>query len=262
VQQRIVEAAHLSADDVVLEIGPGPGNLTRRLLAKGVRVIGVEVDRRFMAALDHLSGDHGSRLAVAWGDALELDWETLWGDAAPERRVLIGNIPYQITSPLLAKLAEARRRIARALLMVQREVADRLVAEPGGRTPGALTVKMALDFEIRLLLAVSRRAFRPRPAVDSAVVELIPQSVALVASEEERALVRRLVESAFGSRRQQLINSLARHWRPARTKADWAKRIEAAGLSPSQRAEEIPVEGFVRLAALVGEGEKTLEGDP
>lgn len=260
VMQRIVDCAQLGPGDRVLEIGAGPANLTKRLLATGAHVTAVEVDRRFAASLEQLAQlpDHGPRLAVVWGDALALDWEPLWAEAPPERRVLVGNIPYQITSPLLAKMAEARRRFDRAVLMVQREVADRLVAAPGSRASGALTVKMALDFEVRLLFPVSRRAFRPRPAVDSAVIALRPHAAPPVRDEAERALVRRVVEAAFGSRRQQVVNSLARHWRPRIGKPAWVQLLREAGLEPTDRAETIPVAGHVALARTLAAHEKTL----
>ncbi len=254
---RIAEAAAPGPEDTVIEVGAGPGNMTRRLAATGARVVAVEMDSRFSAGLSHLQREF-PHLTFTVGDILALDWETLWGDAPPAHRVLAGNLPYQITSPLLARMSEARTRFARAVIMLQREVAERLVAPPGTRTRGALTVKMALDFEAAMLFRVGRRAFRPRPAVDSAVVRLTPLASPPVADEASRAQVRRLVEAAFGAKRQQMINSLTRHWTPRCPKADWADRLAQAGIEPTRRAEQIALADFLALARRLPGPEKSL----
>jgi 16S rRNA (adenine1518-N6/adenine1519-N6)-dimethyltransferase len=254
----ILEAAEITPEDTALEIGAGPGNFTRLLVATGARVVALEMDRRFEANLRHLESRHPN-LVSAWGDALELDWEPLWGEAHPDRRVIVGNIPFQITSPLLDRLSRARGRFRHAVIMVQREVADRLVAPPGGRVRGALGVKIALDFAVTKLFVISPRSFRPPPKVHSAVIRISPLARPPVENETERALVRRVVEAAFGSRRQQLINSLRAHWRPGRSRDWWRAHLDRSGIDPGRRAETVELEEFVALARKVREGEKDLE---
>jgi 16S rRNA (adenine1518-N6/adenine1519-N6)-dimethyltransferase len=255
VLKRIADLAAIGPGEMILEVGPGPGALTRRLATTGAPIVGIEVDERFSSNLMDLHREF-PQLRVAWGDVLKLDWEPLWGDTPPERRVIVGNIPYQITSPLMARLALERTRFSRALIMMQREVAERLVAPPGTRERSALTVKMALDFRSELILRVKPQAFKPQPRVASAVVRLTPLTDPPVANEQERTMLRQLIEAAFGSRRQQLINSLTRHWRPSLSKAVWADLLERAGIAPTLRAESLEREQFSELVKFLANIEK------
>lgn len=248
----------LGPDDTALEIGAGPATLTRQLAETGARIIAIEVDRRFEGGLAHLAKEFPN-LNVMWGNVLDVDWIALLGDHPAERCAIVGNIPYQITAPIMARMATARQRFSRAVLMVQREVAERLIAPPGSRTRSALSVKMALDFKTERVFNIGRKAFRPPPKVDSALIRLTPLTDPPVSSEAERTHVRRTVEAAFGSRRQQLVNSLPRHWPSAGTKDEWRERLIMAGLEPTDRAERIPLEGFLSLARTFEERENSLE---
>jgi 16S rRNA (adenine1518-N6/adenine1519-N6)-dimethyltransferase len=250
VMTKIVDAIAAAPGETVIEVGAGHGNLTKRILASGARVVAVEIDRRCEPHLTRLQEEF-PRLAVVWGDALTLEWEPLWEGTPQERRVVAGNIPYQITSPLLARLSDERRAFGRAVLMIQREVAHRLAAGPGSRERGPLGVKVALDLEAKVLFGVKREAFRPKPQVESAVVGLTPLALPPVANEEERLLVRRVVEAAFGSRRQQVANSLAGHFAPPVSKARWVELLGQAGIEATVRAEAIGLDQFIALARLV-----------
>lgn len=249
VLRRIAACASLTPEDTVLEVGAGPGNLTRRLAETGARVVAIEIDRRCEPNLVHLQREF-PRLAIAWGDALDLDWEPLWEGTPLAHRVIVGNIPYQITSPLLGRLAEAGSAHRHAVLTVQREVAERLVAPPGSRVRGALTVKMALDLRCEIALRVPRSAFKPRPQVESAVIRLTPLAEPPVASPGERLRVRRVIEAAFGARRQQVVNALAMRHEPRASKAEWLARLAAAGVDPALRAENLTLDQFITLARL------------
>ena len=193
---RIADAAVGGPDDTVLEIGPGKGTLTRALAARAAQVVAIEADRSLAAALAESSGPN---VRIVSGDALEVPW--------PAAAVVCGNIPYQITSPLIERALQPPRP-ARIVFLVQREVADRLAAEPGGRTWGALSAGVQLVATVERLFTVKAGAFRPKPKVDSALVRLTPRAAPLVASLEEERRVRRLIRAAFQRRRQQLARTL------------------------------------------------------
>src|SRR5690606_29114296 len=171
IQRRIVAALELRPEDEVLEIGPGTGALTRHLAAQAGRVVAIEKDDDLAAALQaEFEGAAG--VTRVHGDALEADLASLVQD--PERVKVVGNIPYNITSPLLFHLLESGLRAERIVVMVQREVADRLLASPGEKAYGALTVGVRTAADVRRLFHVGRAAFRPVPDVDSTVIMLVP----------------------------------------------------------------------------------------
>lgn len=243
--RRIAEASGASAGDVVLEVGPGPGGLTAALLATGATVVAVERDARMAGTLLRRHADDS--FALVEGDALELDWLALvapWTARGATWRV-VGNIPYYITSPLLDK-ALSPPLPASVTYLVQEEVARRLVATPGSKDYGALTIGIAAVAQATIAMRVGRGAFRPPPKVDSAVVHLVPHAVPLVAPADIAAF-RRLVVSLFSYRRKRIHKAL----REARDlDAERATAIlGAAGIDPDLRPEAVPVGGFVRLLA-------------
>jgi 16S rRNA (adenine1518-N6/adenine1519-N6)-dimethyltransferase len=233
---RIADAALLSPVDTVLEIGPGKGTLTRELLARAGHVIAIETDRGLAGALQQ--GAPPS-LSVIRGDALKVEW--------PRADVIAGNIPYQITSPLIER-ALTPPRPQRIVFLVQQEVAARLGAEPGGSDYGALSVGVQLVATVERLFGVKRGAFRPAPRVDSAVVRITPRAEPLVESPDEEAAVRRLVQSLFQRRRQQIQRSLRESL--GLTAAEVGGILERVGIPPKARAEEIGVVQLVALARL------------
>ena len=211
---RIVDALEPTPDDVVIEIGPGKGSLTRRLAPRVARVVAIEKDERLAEELgtrnaERGSDDAGSNVQVVTGDALDLDWLGLVRSAfrVPTSAFkVVGNIPYQITSPLIEK-ALTPPLPAVIVMLVQREVADRLAAAPGSDEYGGLTVGVQAVAAVERLFVVKAGAFAPPPKVDSAVVRFVPLAEPLV-SEAERIGFRAFVTGLFSQRRKQMVRSL------------------------------------------------------
>ena len=237
---RIARAAGpLDGIDVV-EIGPGPGGLTRALLAQGARrVIAVERDDRAVAALAEIAARYPGRLTAIAGDALDVDPRDHLG-GAPAR--IVANLPYNIATALLVSwltLEPWPPWYDRLVLMFQREVAERIVSAPGSKRYGRLSVLAGWRCEARILFDVAASAFVPPPKVTSSLVQLIPRPQPLAC--DARAL-QRVTEAAFGQRRKMLRQSLKS------LGADAIVLLAAAGIDPTARAEDIAVEGFVALA--------------
>jgi 16S rRNA (adenine1518-N6/adenine1519-N6)-dimethyltransferase len=237
---RIARAAGpLSGVDVV-EIGPGPGGLTRALLAAGARrVIAVERDERAITALEEIAARYPGRLEIVAGDALDFDPRPLLG-GAPVR--VVANLPYNVATALLVSwltLEPWPPWYDRLVLMFQREVAERIVSDPGGKSYGRLSVLARWRCEVRILFDVAGSAFVPPPKVTSSLVSLVPRAAPLVC---ERRALERVTEAAFGQRRKMLRQSLKT------LGTDPLVLLERAKIEPTARAEEIPPEGFVALA--------------
>lgn len=198
---RIVDTLDPAAADTVVEIGPGRGALTDRLVPRCGRLLAVEIDRDLVRHLrERYEG--AATVEVVEGDALEVDWAAMVG----KDYLLAGNLPYYITTPLLFRVLESPRP-RRAVLLVQREVADRLTAAPGDEDYGAMTVNVQASSDVKLVSRVSAGSFHPKPAVDSAIICLTPLAEPLVGPGEADAF-RRFVQAAFGMRRKQLIRVL------------------------------------------------------
>lgn len=233
---RIVAALDPPPGAEVLEIGPGQGSLTTALVDRGCRVNAIEKD----PALAELVASRLPAVRVVTGDALELDWHAL---APVGQRFVIGNIPYNLTSPLIAKALIAPLPV-RIVFLVQEEVADRIVALPGGSEYGGLSVGVQTVTRAEKLFKVPAGAFHPRPRVDSAVIRLTPRSDPLL-SPDEAVGFRRFVTGLFGFRRKQLIRGI-------RELTGWpAERVHAAlrslDIEPTNRPETVNPAGFVGL---------------
>jgi 16S rRNA (adenine1518-N6/adenine1519-N6)-dimethyltransferase len=238
---RIARAAGPLEGIAVVEIGPGPGGLTRALLAAGARkVIAIERDERAIAALDEVAQRYPGRLDVTAGDALKLDLKPHL--ALPDGPVrVVANLPYNVATALLVSWLTTEPWppwFDRLVLMFQREVAERIVAQPGSKHYGRLSVLAGWRTRARILFDVHPSAFVPPPKVTSSLVELVPRPGALVC---DRALLERVTAAAFGQRRKMLRQSLKS------LGVDPLPLLAAVGIEPTQRAEEIPVEGFVAL---------------
>jgi len=245
-RRRIVEEAAIDPQDTVLEIGPGQGALTDLLADRAARLILVELDRDLAAEL-RLRYQDRSSVEVVEGDILELDLGTLVED--PESVRVVGNIPYNITTPIVFHLL-APPRPADILLMVQKEVADRILAEPGTGAFGALTVGVRAVADVERVLAVPPSAFRPRPRVDSTVIRIRPRRPAHLGPSEELAL-RRLTRALFQWRRKQLRKTLKSHPDLRLPPPRVAALLQAAGAAPTDRPETVSPEGFVAMARLL-----------
>ncbi len=239
---RIARAAEPLENITVVEIGPGPGGLTRALLALGARrVIAIERDQRAIAALEEIAGRYPGRLDIVAGDALAVD---LLEQLGPERARIVANLPYNIATALLVGWLTVEPWppwYDSLILMFQREVAERIVAAPGGKSYGRLSVLAGWRTEARILFDVAPSAFVPPPKVTSSVVRLTPRQVPLAC---DSAALQRVTEAAFGQRRKMLRQSLKT------LGIDTAALLAGAGIEPTARAEEIPVEGFVALARI------------
>lgn len=250
-QRKIVAALDAGSSDEVVEIGPGRGALTRHLAETVGRLVAIEIDDALAEALETRFADRAD-VEVVRGDVLEVSMEDHVRDPAALR--VIGNIPYNITTPILFRLLE-RPRPKEIVLMVQEEVADRIVASPGGRAYGALAVGVQTVARAEKLFRVGRKAFRPVPNVDSAVVRITPlRPEPLTAFEEVR--LRTLVRAAFQWRRKQLGKILRAHPDLAEFRRGAEAAAEGVGIVLEDRPERLAPEMFVRLsAALQSPGE-------
>jgi 16S rRNA (adenine1518-N6/adenine1519-N6)-dimethyltransferase len=236
---RIARAGGRLEGVTVIEVGPGPGGLTRALLAEGAgRVVAIEKDSRALGALGEIAAHYPGRLEIVEGDALTVDMAALAGEG-PAR--VIANLPYNIATPLLIGWVAADRWPPwwdGLTLMFQREVAERIAARPGEEAYGRLAVLCGWRCEAKIAFDVSPKAFVPPPKVTSSVVRLTPRQKPLDCPV--RAL-EAVTQAAFGQRRKMLRQSL-------KSLGDAAALLDEAGIEPTRRAEEIPVEGFVALA--------------
>ncbi len=231
--ERLSEPA---ADDVVLEIGPGLGILTRFLADRVALVHAVEIDRSLES---HLPSRDNVR--VHWGDALHLDLSAL--EPAPCK--LVANLPYNVATPIVVESLDGLPAIERWCVMVQREVADRFFARPGTKAYGAVSVLLQLATERTGFHPVSREVFRPRPNVDSALVAFRRREL-----PSDYARVKTLVEAAFAHRRKTLPNSLSLSG--VATRADAEEALRTLGHEPAARAESLEPHEFVALAETLG----------
>ena len=234
---RIARAAGDLSGTNAIEIGAGPGGLTRALLATDARhVYAVERDSRCVAALVELAAAYPGRLSVIEADALEIDLPRL----VPAPRRIVANLPYNISTALLGNWLGEIRAYDGLTLMFQREVAERLAAQPGGKSYGRLTVAVQWLCRVRILFDVPPKVFTPPPKVRSSVVAIEPREAPLAPASG--ATLERVTRAAFGQRRKMLRSSLAT------LGVDTVKLIEMAGLRPTARAEELSVVEFAALA--------------
>tara|TARA_R110002110_G_scaffold80591_4_gene209851 strand:- start:1202 stop:2080 length:879 start_codon:yes stop_codon:yes gene_type:complete len=239
ITRRIARAAGPLDHATVLEIGPGPGGLTRALLEEGAAtVIAVERDDRCLAALEQVAAVAGGRLQVVAGDALTVDIAALGAKHGKLR--VVANLPYNISTPLLIGWLRQLSLFDRFVLMFQSEVADRLAAPPGSKAYGRLSVAAQWRCGVRPLFTLPPRAFTPAPKVASTVVELTPRDRPLAQADPD--ILEEVVAAAFGQRRKMLRAALKGVF------ADPQAVLTAAGIAPQARAETVSIEGFCALA--------------
>jgi 16S rRNA (adenine1518-N6/adenine1519-N6)-dimethyltransferase len=232
----------------VLEIGPGFGALTAALAAKAERVAAVELDKRLPPILREILAD-ATNVEIIEGDILEMDVAGLIAARFAGLEVVVcANLPYYITSPVVMALLEKRLPVEAITVMVQKEAAVRLCAKLPSRAAGAVTAAVRWFSEPELLFEVPREAFSPPPDVDSAVIRLNVRKTPPVAVRDE-AMFFRVVKGAFGQRRKTVLNSLGAFFRME--KPAMARLLEAAGIPPTARAEELALEDFARIADLI-----------
>lgn len=239
---RIARAAGPLEAGITIEVGPGPGGLTRALLDSGAgRVVAIERDERCLAALAEIADAFPGRLTIVAGDALEIDAAAI---GAPPRRI-VANLPYNISTALLLRWLRRIDAFESLTLMFQKEVVDRLTAAPRSADYGRLTVITRWLCEVRPLFNVAQQAFTPPPKVVSSVVRLVPRPQPLAPADF--ATLERVTAAAFGQRRKMLRSSL-------KALGDADALLAATGLPPTARAEELGVEDFCALARAVQAG--------
>ncbi len=243
IQRKIVDAIDPHAGDTIVEIGPGTGALTRSIAASGARLFAIEKDDALADALRH-ELDHVPSVTIVHGDALRIDLHSI----EPQQPVkVVGNIPYNITTPLIFHLLEPGRRPIDIVLMVQREVADRIIAPAGAKTYGALSVGVRSIAAVERLFHVGRNAFRPVPAVDSTVIRITPGQPPPLAPDEERDL-RALTRITFSRRRKQMQTILRTAPEYALASDDVAAVLHEVGVPADARPETVDPLHFVMLS--------------
>ena len=241
--RRIAELAEVGPGDRVVEIGPGVGSLTLALAETGASVTAVEVDDVLVSVLAEVLADLGANcdVRIVHADAMEVDWAEVlaFGEPGDGDWALVANLPYNISVPLVCDLLEDVPAIDRMLVMVQHEVAERLVAGPGDDAYGLPSVKVAYHAESRMLGRVPPSVFLPRPNVDSALVKVVRRQRPAVDVDPDRLFA--LVRAGFGQRRKMLRRSLAGLLNEA--------AIEAVGVDPTDRAAQLGLEQWAALAS-------------
>ncbi len=245
--RRIARIAGPLEGVTVVEIGPGPGGLTRALLLEGAaRVIGIERDDRCLTALAAVEARYPGRLIVHGADALEADWRTLLGEHADGDVRIIANLPYGVATRLLIAWLETEPWppwFSRMALMFQKEVAERIVAAPGTKAYGRLSVISQWRCETRIALTLNPSAFTPPPKVDSAVVDFVPRRVLSPMCDVK--VLGRVTGAAFGQRRKMLRSTL----KSVTERPD--ALLEDLGIAGDRRGETLSVEEFARIAAAI-----------
>jgi 16S rRNA (adenine1518-N6/adenine1519-N6)-dimethyltransferase len=246
--RKIIGYAELTSRDGVLEIGPGIGALTEYLARSAKRVVAVEIDQRLIPILkNNLATYEGVK--IIHGDVLQQDLHTLLQEEMQgvERIHVVANLPYYVTTPIIMKLLEERLPLYSIVVMIQKEVADRISAEPGGKEYGSLSIACQYYAEVDYCMTVPKNVFIPKPNVDSAVIRLKLRKTPKVHVEDE-SLFFRIVRAAFAQRRKTIYNNLRTSVPQVK---DWQQVLEQNGISPNRRGETLSIEEFGRLSNYV-----------
>lgn len=253
--ERIADVCDWQDGDVALEIGPGAGTLTRAIASHADRMLAIEIDKRLAPLLKESLSDCDN-VKLVFGDALKLDLDALVREELGHDGdyKLVANLPYYITTPLIMHVLEDAAHVDELVIMVQKEVGERLCAKPGNRTYGAVTVMVQYLATASRAFDVGRRAFTPPPDVDSTILHLVPYKERPIQAKDD-AMMRRVVKASFSQRRKTLRNSLASM---GVDKAIIAAALKEAGIDEQRRAESLSVAEFVALSdAFTNEGEKS-----
>lgn len=242
---KIVDVAEITKDDLVIEVGPGLGTLTKAIAIRAGRVISIEIDKDLIPILQDTLGDVDN-VEVVEGDALKLNLDQLvlekLGELKPYK--IVANLPYYITTPLIMHFLEEGYNVERIVVMVQKEVAERIVAKPGTKDYGALTVNLELFTQAKIAFTVPRQVFIPRPDVDSAIVDLLVRKE-FPYPTDDREFLRKLITAAFGQRRKTLLNALGSL---SIEKNILSEAMEKTNIDSKRRGETLSLEEFVLLA--------------
>lgn len=254
---RIIEAAELTKEDLVLEIGPGLGSLTVELAEAAGLVVAVELDKKLIPVLNENLKNYAN-VKIVNKDILKLNVEeelslalaSKGGSFSPKELKIVANLPYYITTPVVMKLLESGMKAKTMVFMVQKEVADRMKAEPGGKEYGALSIAVQYYSKPSAVLEVPPHSFIPKPDVDSTVVKLDIYDKPPVALHDNE-LFFRVVKAAFGQRRKTLVNALSNSGYFNTSKDELKKIIGSIGLDENRRGETLSISQFAQLANLI-----------
>ncbi|HHV46236.1 MAG TPA: 16S rRNA (adenine(1518)-N(6)/adenine(1519)-N(6))-dimethyltransferase RsmA [Tissierellia bacterium] len=242
--RNIVKGANISKDDYVLEIGPGIGTLTEELAINAKKVVSVELDKKLLPILEYTLSKYDN-VEIVNGDILKIDIKGLIDEKLGGGPVkVVANLPYYVTTPIIARLIEDDLNIESITVMVQKEVADRMVAGPGNKQYGSLTVFVNFYSEPRILLTVPKTVFMPQPKVDSAVIRL---NIKENNTDVDRKLFFKVVKAAFSQRRKTILNSLSNK-DLGLDKEKTKEILEKCNISPNERAENLKIEDFIKIS--------------
>jgi 16S rRNA (adenine1518-N6/adenine1519-N6)-dimethyltransferase len=248
VLQHIIGAADLDGQSGVIEIGPGLGALTEGLAKSAKKVVAIELDNRLIPVLQSLFDDQ-SNVEIVHADALKLDFAQLISDkfSTCSKVHVVANLPYYVTSPILVKLLESKLPLHNIVVMIQKEVAERILASPGSKTYGSLSVFAQYFSEPSKVVQVPSHVFVPRPQVDSMVIKLsmLPKSPVPV---DDEAFFFQVVRASFAKRRKTLLNSLSSSLPFPMEKTKLEELIRSVGIEPSYRGEMLSIESFAQLS--------------
>jgi 16S rRNA (adenine1518-N6/adenine1519-N6)-dimethyltransferase len=243
VLENIIQAAHLTAEDTVVEVGPGIGVMTQAIAREAGRVVAIEIDKGLIPILEETLEAYPG-VEIIHEDILKVDLEELQSRCFPGiAPKVIANLPYYITTPIIMHFLESAMSFQSMIVMMQREVADRIMSGPGHKTYGTISVAVQYYTRVEKVMEVPRGAFLPEPKVDSMVIRLTPHPVPPVALDDHDHFFR-TIKAAFSTRRKTLLNALSNHF----DKALVARALTEAGIDPVRRGETLSIEEFARLS--------------
>lgn len=245
--RKICEDGNITKEDNVLEIGPGIGTLTEELSLRAKKVVAVEIDKALLPILDETL-ENCSNVEIVHGDILDIDLNKLFQEKFETGNIkVVANLPYYVTTPIIGKLLEYELDLDSIIVMVQKEVADRIVAEPGNKQYSSLTVFVNYYTNPQILFKVPKTVFMPRPKVDSAVIklDLKKDDISIV----DKKLFFKIVRAAFGKRRKTLLNALS-SGDLGITKDELREILKRVDIEPSERAENLKLEDFIKISSI------------
>jgi len=253
IMERILEAAELVPDDLVVEIGPGLGGLTQQLAQRAGGLLAIEIDEQLVSVLEQVLAVYPN-VKLIRGDILKLDLDREVKQFFPNVKFpykIVANLPYYITTPIVMGLLEQKKQISSMVLMVQKEVGERMQASPGTKAYGSLSIAVQYYADIKLIQRVPPSSFRPAPEVDSVVIKLEMRATPKVEPRDEQ-LFFQVVRGAFAQRRKTLVNSLSNTF-PKIHKGELVSILGRLNIDPNVRGEQLSLEQFCAIANAVGE---------
>lgn len=242
--RKIVEKANIGPEDYVLEIGPGIGTLTEELALKAKKVVAIELDKDLLPILDETLSQY-ENVEIIHGDVLKVDLKKIMEEKLDNKRVkLVANLPYYVTTPIITKLLESDLNLDSIIVMVQKEVAERIGAKAGGKEYGSLSVFVSFFSQAEIIINVPKTVFMPQPKVDSAVIKL---DIKKELPDIDRDKFFKVVKAAFSKRRKTLLNALSSYGFNI-DKETIKETLEKLNIKPEVRAENLSVEDFIKIS--------------